>query len=74
VLTDHVVGDWSIYSNSFIADGNTATLTFSSIDRHLWTYGNFLDNVRVSAVPEPETLALLALGLIGLGATRKKQK
>ena len=74
VLADHVVGDWSTYSNSFIADGNTATLTFSSIDQHSWTYGNFLDDIRVSAVPEPGALALLVLGCDGLGATRKKLK
>ena len=71
-LDDHVVGDWSTYSDSFIADDNTATLTFSSIDQHRWTYGNFLDDVRVSSVPEPSSLALLALGFLGLGAVRKR--
>jgi hypothetical protein len=74
VLDDHVVGDWNTYSDSFIADGNTATLTFSSISQKRWTYGNFLDDVRVSAVPEPSALALLALGFVGLGVSRKKSK
>ncbi|MBL4631280.1 MAG: DUF642 domain-containing protein [Paraglaciecola sp.] len=74
VLDDHVVGNWSTFSSSFIADDNTATLTFTSRSQNRWTYGNFIDDVRVSAVPEPTSFALLALGLIGLGATRKKAK
>jgi hypothetical protein len=73
-LDDHVVGNWNTYSDSFIADGNTATLTFSSIDQQRWTYGNFLDDVRISEVPEPSSLTLLALGFLGLGAVRKRMK
>jgi hypothetical protein len=71
-LDDHVVGNWSTYSDSFVADDDTATLTFSSIAQHKWTYGNFLDAVKISAVPEPSSLALLALGFLGLAIARKK--
>ena len=71
-INDHVVGVWSTYSNSFVADDTTATLTFTSVDQHRWTYGNFLDDIRVSAVSEPSAIALWVLGILGLGAIRRK--
>jgi hypothetical protein len=74
-INDHVVGVWSTYSNSFVADDTTATLTFTSVDQHRWTYGNFLDDIRVSEVSEvsePSAIALWVLGILGLGAIRRK--
>ncbi len=38
------------------------------------TLGAFLDNVSVHGVPEPGSLALLGLGMLGLVASRRKQK
>ncbi|WP_426357308.1 DUF642 domain-containing protein [Pseudocolwellia sp. HL-MZ19] len=84
VLDDHIVGEWSIFTNSFVADSDSATLTFTIIDYAKYTYGNFLDDISVVAVsnfgpaatsvPEPETLALFALSVFGLVATRRKMK
>jgi hypothetical protein len=65
-LSDHVVGSWSQYSNTFIANQTQTRIQFTTTDAG--TLGNFLDGVRVTSVPEPGTLALLGLGLAGLGA------
>ncbi len=64
LLIDHVVDDWGTHTDGFVADGNTATLTFSSVSQHKWTYGNFIDDVRIPAVPEPGFSILFAIGLL----------
>jgi hypothetical protein len=72
----HLTGAWSLYFNSFIADGDFATLMFTSVAPANSYSGNLLDNIIVTAspaaVPEPGSLALLALGLFGLAAGRRK--
>lgn len=67
--------DWQVYTNTFVASGNSATLTFTN------TAGNqvggvFLDAVSVTgAIPEPATWAMLILGfgLVG-GAMRRRTR
>ena len=48
------------YTNSF--DSNESAYQFS------------LDNVRINFVPEPGTLALLGIGLLGIGVTSRRRK
>lgn len=68
---------WNTYSLSFIASANTNyNLTFNNAGGD--NVGIVLDNVNVlvSAVPEPETYAMLlaGLGLMGTIARRRKAK
>ena len=62
---------WENFTYTFKAFDTTSVLTFASATRT--AFGPAIDNVSISAVPEPETWALmiLGMGLVGVSARRR---
>jgi choice-of-anchor C domain-containing protein len=74
----HASMGWIEQSFSFVASGNSSTLTFASHQLNpngtLSSWGPALDNISVTAVPEPETYALLLAGLAMVGTVARRRK
>lgn len=77
VINDHTTDNWSVFYNVFQATSGTSRVEFTTLIPDTGTVGNFLDDVVVTAksvaVPAPGTLALLGLGLAGLGISRRRR-
>lgn len=70
---------FNISSNGFFGIVATNNETFTTASIQTATFGGFistegLDNVRVSAVPEPTGIALFGIALLGLAAARRRSR
>ncbi len=65
---------FSRYSSTFLLRDGNGSIQFTSFDRTT-SKDAFLDNVRIAAVPEPATWAMMifGFGMVG-GAMRRRQK
>lgn len=70
---DHTTTEWTGSGDKFfVASAENLRLNFFS-PHNDGSVGNFIDNVSITAVPETGSLALLGLGLVGLGLARRKK-
>ncbi len=68
-------GDWLVYSGVFTATGTNTRLLFASTSASNSASGGIiLDDVNVTAIPEPSTLVFAAMGLLGLGFAARRRK
>lgn len=61
------------YNGVLHFSGNFDSITFNTNPNEFWHGFNFASFATASSVSEPASLALLGLGLIGLGAVRKRK-
>lgn len=63
---------WTMMSASFVATGTSTTLSFKAMGTSD-SFGTSLDDVSVTAVPEPGSLALLGAGFSALAWTARRR-
>jgi hypothetical protein len=65
---------WESFTDSFIADGSSATIRFTDTTPDSYACDGLLDKVSVQSVPEPSTLALLVAGAMGVALFSRKKR
>jgi len=67
--------DYTIFERDFVANGTTATLRLESTTPFSHAKGGpALDAFSVTLIPEPSTLVLLCIGVVGLLALRRRRR
>lgn len=62
---------WQYYSYTLVAHDSTTRLGFRNLDRND-SLGTFIDDVKVSPVPEPASGVLAVMGLLGFFGRRRR--
>ena len=65
---------WSQRAYAFIATSTTTQIGFQSLNTDSCCFGAAIDNVSVTAVPEPGTWALMIIGFGGAGVLLRRRR
>jgi hypothetical protein len=65
--------DWHLFSYDVLGTSPTSQLQFIAVDTSD-SLGGSLDAVSLNAVPEPATLLLVGLGMVGAAVSRKRKQ
>lgn len=60
---------WTVFNFTVVPTGGTSSVVFAATGTSN-SLGGYIDDVRLTAAPEPLTLSLLAIGLCGVAARR----